>query len=220
MTKSLVLRCVGLATLVAAGSALACLALAPVSVVRQTVHCPKAGSPVQGFQLLSTHAWAQGIVVLYRAACPSRSGATLQPVFGYQVVRRQGATWQVISSDSYKPKRASRSRRALIEYGISQPSQHQRDRYTILYGQTKTPKVAAIEATLDTGQVLRNTVTEGGFALIAAGAKSICEIRILGRNNQILQQETLYPLSQPLVPTRLISHSVVPNRCVPGAQGI
>jgi hypothetical protein len=58
-----------------------------------------------------------------------------------------------------------------------------------LYGQVLKPKVAVVEATFNDGQILRDRSNNGVFALMALGATGVCEVRILGTDNQILRQE-------------------------------
>ncbi|MDX2240498.1 MAG: hypothetical protein NW224_07435 [Leptolyngbyaceae cyanobacterium bins.302] len=203
--------CVGLAAL---GSGYALLENTPDQVIHQNVSCPNTGSAnVQEFQVLGTYRWAKGVIVLYSALCTTQHPkGGMQRVFGHQVVKREGMNWQISSSDSYSVKRNPHSPEKLIEYGISQAVEKSGDRYTILYGQFLTPKVGTVEATFDNGQVIRADGKGKGFALISAGAANVCELRVLGPDDQLLRREDLSQPKTLLLPKRLISNVAPANR--------
>ncbi|MBW4474190.1 MAG: hypothetical protein KME45_28015 [Stenomitos rutilans HA7619-LM2] len=176
------------------------LTVTPRDFIGQTVSCPTGDrAKAEGLKVLSAQAWPQGVIILYSALCPVVRGnekATMQPVFGHQVVKRHGATWQVSGSDSYGTVLEPSPSRQLVEYGISRSSNGDRssqavERYAILYGRVLQPKVLAVEAMFDNGKILRGRSSNGVFALLAAGATGVCELRVLGADNQILQQEDL-----------------------------
>ncbi|MGI0487047.1 hypothetical protein ACN4EK_16525 [Pantanalinema rosaneae CENA516] len=207
----------GLVALGIVGYALVLLADNPSGVIYQHVSCPTLDhTKAKGFQVLSTHRWSKGMVVLYSALCPTQDGkSSLQRVFGHQVVQRNGMSWHVSSSDSYGTGRTPTSPEKLIEYGISRSQSQEGDRYTILYGQVLTPKVKAVEATFNNGMVLQQRTVNGSFALLSPDATDICELRILGKDNQILRQKELGRPLSPLVPKSLVSHDRVKHRCLP-----
>lgn len=199
----------------------------PTRVIHQHVACPTPGrKAAQGFQVLGTHQWAKGVIVLYSAMCPTNDGkASTQRVFGHQVMKRDGMGWQVSSGDSFgmenSPKPTDqKTAEQLIDYGVgrSQPDEH--DRYLILYGQILNPKVAAVEVTFNNGQVLRDSGRDGAFALVALNATGICELRILGTDNQILRKDELAkPQPEPTnLPNRLVQDQPVPFRCLPTSR--
>jgi hypothetical protein len=199
--KRLLTCFIGLFALTTSSCALASfLTIAPKDLIDQTVSCPTGEqTKAQGLKVLSTQAWSQGVIILYSALCPLESSsdkATMQPVFGHKVVKRNGSTWQVSGGGSYGTEPGSASSEQLVEYGISRSSNtnsssQASEHYTILYGRVLQPKVAAVEATFDNGQILRGRSSNGVFALLAAGATGLCELRILGADNQILKQEDL-----------------------------
>jgi hypothetical protein len=120
----------------------------------------------------------------------------MQPVFGHKIVTWHGTTWQVSGNGSYGTAPTSAPTKQLVEYGISRSASVNRssppgERYTILYGRVLQPQVAAIEATFDNGKILRGRSSNGVFALLSAGATGVCELRLLGSDNQILQQDNL-----------------------------
>lgn len=197
--KRLLTCSIGLLALATSSCALASfLSIAPKDLLDQTVSCPTGDqAKAEGFKVLSTQTWSQGVVVLYSALCPvrnDRANVTMQPVFGHKVVKRNGSTWQVSGSGSYGTEAGTVPSQQLVEYGISRSlnakaSTQPGERYTILYGRVLQPKVAAVEATFDNGKILRGRSSNGVFAILSAGATGVCELRVLGADNQILQQE-------------------------------
>lgn len=211
----------GCLSLALSGGLYAWLETMPDQVIHQNVSCPTPRSAdAKEIQILGTYRWAKGVVVLYSALCSAENPrGGLQRVFGHQVVKRQGMNWQVSSSDSYSVSNPRQSQEKLIEYGISQAQEKGGDRYTILYGQFLTPKVSTIEATFDNGLVLRDSGKGQAFVLIAPEATSVCELRILGSDHQLLRREDLsrpHPLE---LPRRLVrQHQSLSSRCLPTSQ--
>lgn len=206
--KRLLTCLIGLLALTTSSCALASfLTIAPKDLIDQTVNCPTDDrTKAEGFKVLSTQAWSQGVIILYSARCPVKNDnhkATMQTVLGHKVVKRNGTTWQVSGSGSYDTQVDSAPSEQLVEYGISRSSNtrtsSQATPYTILYGRVLQPKVAAVEATFDNGKVVRGKNSNGVFALLSPGATGICELRILGADNQILHQEDL-AVPKPLIP--------------------
>ncbi|MBD2021860.1 hypothetical protein H6F43_16895 [Leptolyngbya sp. FACHB-36] len=190
--------------LLTAGCAASMLEVAPDKAVYQQISCPKNGQKAQSYQVLSTQKWSRGVVVLYSALCPTGNQMPARRVFGHKVVERNGMNWQVSGSDSFRTKPTSAKSERLIDYSISQSTAQSRDRYAILYGQIIATKVVAVEATFDNGQILRDEGSNGVFALVSPGATGVCEVRIFGNDNQILQQDDL------ALPRRLLSREQQP----------
>lgn len=162
----------------------------PKDLFHQDVACPTHQNvKAEDFQVLSTYKWSKGVVVLYSALCPNnRQPAALERVFGHKVMERNGKRWQVSGSDSFGEESQPSPSERLVNYDISKSSSSG-DRYTILYGQILAPKVAAVEATFDNGKVVRDEGMNGVFALISPGATGVCELRVLGPDNQILHTD-------------------------------
>jgi hypothetical protein len=213
--KRLFAGSLGIGTLVIGGIGYLWMVDPPASVIHQPISCPASKqAKARDVRVIGTHRWAKGKVILYSALCPTKKGAIqkgetpMQRVFGHQVMQRDGMNWQVSSVDSYGTENRKSTER-LIEYGVSQSGQsnsqhqnhnsphhhnspHQRgDRYTIVYGQVLSSKVTAVEATFDTGEIFRNRVRSKTFALVAPNADRVCELRILGIDNQILRKQEL-----------------------------
>jgi hypothetical protein len=192
---------VGLTTSSCALSILA--ATMPRDLIYESVICPTDGKiKAKNFQVLNTQRWADGVVVLYSALCPGADQRDqMQKVFGHKVVRRNGISWQTNGSGSYITDNGDNSGEAkpkkLLEYDISKFVGQNNDKkpgaesYTIVYGRTLEQKVAIVQATFNNGQILSDRPYNGVFALIAPGASGVCELRVLGSDNQILSQEDL-----------------------------
>jgi hypothetical protein len=209
MNYKLALCLASLLILPAAGHTLSLVAATPVAPLQKNFACPGA-APVEArdFQVLAVRHWSRGIVAVYRGLCPTESQTsgtpvTVQPVLSYRIVQRQGREWHAGKSGSYAGRGAqannlsSKSER-LIDYGVDRTPTKSRDRYTVFYGQVFSPKVAAVEVTFNNGKTLRDPVLDGMFALVAANATGICDVRVFGSDNQILQRyELVSPQSQP-----------------------
>lgn len=183
----------GIAGIGCSSSAFAMWNALPRELLRQGIACPSNKSnktvPAKELQLLATQRWATGVVAIYSANCPYPQKHTNQQVFGYKVIRRAGMNWFVSSSDAYAVPPKSASPKRFVQFWVSRSTSANGDRYTILSGQVFSPKVTAIEASFDNGQVLRNNASNGVFALVAPDAMEICEVRVIGLDNQILQVE-------------------------------
>jgi hypothetical protein len=225
--KQLLTCLAGLLMVSTTGCVYAWLADSPARVIHQNVACPTTGQKAaEGFQVLGTHRWSKGVIVLYSAICPTTdSKAATQRVFGHQVMKRDGMGWQVSSGDSFGMENSAKSTdqktaEQLIDYGVSRSQTEASDRYLILYGQILNPKVAAVEVTFNNGQVLRDQGIDGAFALVAPNATGICELRILGTDNQILRKDELgkpRPDSTNL-PNKLVKDHPASFGCLPNSQ--
>lgn len=187
--KRLLLCSIGLLLLTAGGAA-SLLEAAPDTALYEPVSCPIDGQKAQSYQVLSKQKWSRGVVVLYSAVCPGSSQAPARQMFGHQLVERNGMNWQVSGSDSFRTRSTTAKSERLIDYRISRASKPG-DRYTVLYGQILSKKVAVVEATFDNGQILREQASNGVFALVAPGATGVCELRLFGNDNQIFRQDNL-----------------------------
>jgi hypothetical protein len=146
-------------------------------------------------------------------ATPKKS----DPILNYRIVQQQD--WQWVSSatghhrlrDTPTEKTQlvqQSSSRQMIDYHIdrfmvspsgsklAQTSAHpkswaipRQERYTIFYGKVISKDVGAVEVTFNNGEVLRDRSPDGYISLISEGATGICDIRILGFDQQILLRE-------------------------------
>jgi hypothetical protein len=217
--KRLLISALGLVALTTSGCALSSfLTVAPKSVVERTVSCPTKAKPkAERLKVLSTQPLSQGVIVLYSAFCPTNDGA--QQVFGHKVVRRNGMTWHVSGSGSYGAENEPAPSARLVEYGISHAltqrptttAAQNEEPYTLLYGRALKPQVVAVEATFNNGKTVRDESRNGVFALFSAGATGVCELRVLGADNQILRREDF-------VVRKPFSLSKRATQCLPSQQ--
>ncbi len=201
MNLKLLSGLVSLLVLPIVGYKMSLVAATPEAPLNQGFACPgQAAIAAQDFQVLAVRQWSQGAVALYRGLCPvtgdTAPTSTRRAVLSYRIVKRHGRTWQLGQSGSHPhptdqtQQRPAKSER-LIEYRIDRGSTLVNDRYSIFYGQVVSPKVSAVEVTFNNGKILRDKVLDGMFALVAPGATGICDVRIFGADNQILQRDEL-----------------------------
>ena len=211
--KRLLIGLTALIGLTTSSCALSILATTlPKDLIRQNVVCPNdRKAKVENFQILSTQRWSQGVIVLYSALCPAKEKQEgMQKVLGHKVLKRHGISWLVSGGDSYtSDDQPAHKAEKLLDYDISKalptpagktvvktdrsvkPGAARQENYTLIYGKVLHKKVAAIEATFDNGMILRDRIENQVFALMAPGATGVCELRVLGSDNQILRQEDL-----------------------------
>lgn len=200
MRRSLVASLVALLGLITSGYALSVLTQTPPKdVLQQKLSCSPTGEKVtKQVEVLDTVQWSEGAVVLYKTFCPTKNGQNkMQQVFGYQLAKRSGMSWHVSGAGSYDSANSTSESERLVEYGLGQSERSYGDRYMVVYGQTFSPKVAAIEATFDNGKLVHAKARNGVFALVAPGADRICELRVIGNYQQILRRDDLTTLPQP-----------------------
>jgi hypothetical protein len=191
----------GLFCVTTVGYTVSIVAATPEDMIRRPFSCPdQPQTEAKEFQVLSVRKWAQGFVALYRGKCLIEN--TSKSVLSYRVVKRNGMEWNLlsagnhISKDAHQKKAKHKDEKPLIEYGVGRaqtkasPTQR-KERHTIFYGQVLTANVAAVEVTFNNGKVLRDRGLDGMLLLVAPGATGICDVRILGVDNQILQREEL-----------------------------
>jgi hypothetical protein len=75
----------------------------------------------------------------------------------------------------------------LIEYAIGGGLERNAD-YALVFGRILDPQVVAVEATFDDKQTLRGEPAEKNFAIVAPGAGAVCELRVLGSDDQLFKQ--------------------------------
>lgn len=212
LMKRLLAGLLGFTALTIVGGAISGYAIAVLSaphkeLIYQKISCPgERRAKTEDLKVLSTHKWSQGVVVLYSATCPAEAKESKQRVFGHRVFKQTGMNWSVSGTSSYAIETSPTASQRLVDYGMSKSSQG--EPYTVLYGQVLSPRVTAIEATFDNGKVLRDVSTNGVFAIVAAQASAVCEVRVLGSDNQILRQEDL------VMPNSLTGIKKV-NQCLP-----
>jgi hypothetical protein len=164
-----------------------------------TAFCSPQQRQADNLQLVGSRDWANGKIILYEGACRSNTpGVSPLQVRGYKVFLRQGWGWQASSGgSSASDPNQQPSPQKLVDYTAGQVEGNRLgDRYAVVEGQVLNYQVAAVETRFNTGEVLRDKTTDGRFALVAAEADRVCEVRVLGVKGQLLQQERLTPAEQ------------------------
>jgi hypothetical protein len=158
----------------------------PKELLHQSITCPTSQFLVaQGIQLLETQRWQNGVIALYSASCPSKKHKGTERVMAYRILRREGMNWFAEGSDAHKMK-SKPTGKQLAQSNVSYTQDPQGSPYTVLYGQIYSSKVTAIEAAFDNGKTIRTNSSSGLFSLVVPQALQVCEIRMLGADNQIL----------------------------------
>lgn len=196
------------------GYAYSLVAATPEEILRQPFVCPnQLGVAAKNFQVLSVRKWDKGVVALYRGTCAFKGkrfaseAKQNEAVLSYRVVERTGMEWQTIGTGNHRSRMPDSSPKLidskLIDYGVGKPPKNtqpsstlsQNYQYTVFFGQVLSPMVSAVEVTFDNGKILRDSSPDGLFLLVSPGATSVCDVRILGTDNQILQRDEMTALS-------------------------
>ncbi len=202
------------------GYTVSIVAATPEEMIRRPFSCPTSlNTEAQNFQVLTVRKWAQGMVALYRGQCPTSPKAGNQgdtSLLSYRVVKRNGMEWDLSSSGSYPSRNSQKSKESseknLIEYSVGRNSSKAKEQHAVFYGEVLSPTVAAVEVTFNNGKVLRDTGLDGMLLLVASDATGVCDVRVLGVDNQILQRDEL-AASSPLTPESAVN--VEGNTCQP-----
>ena len=140
---------------------------------------------LENVQVHRTEPWQNGVVALYTAH--DASSASSDHV-GYIVLKRSLLRWQpketgaIVRPTSVTPE-------GLVEYEVGGGHARNAD-YALVFGRILDPRVAAIEATFDTNETLRDEPTDDVFAVVAEGANAVCELRFLAPDGTVLQRDT------------------------------
>lgn len=202
---------IGLLSITTVSYAYSIVAATPEEALRRPFACPDQPSvAAKNFQVLSVRKWDKGIVALYRGACPTQEKRfasepkTDKSVLSYRVVKRAGTEWQAIGSGNHWSDESPRTSK-LIDYGVGRtsenanqsPERRSANQYAVFFGQVLSPTVSAIEVTFNNGKILRDSSTDGLFLLVSSGATQVCDVRVLGADNQILQRDEIdFPSAQ------------------------
>lgn len=156
----------------------------PEEVVQR--HVPNLGRPAPGnVRVHGTRVLPQGTLVLYTADAANQGGPSTPLNMGYALTKQHGATWQVEES-TYGGGIAEGGQ--LIEYHSAPLGSGGRPTDWIVYGRVLDPTVVIVEASFDTGQVVHDSVTGAMFGLVAPAATTVCDVRLLNAQGQVLQR--------------------------------
>lgn len=189
------------------GYTVSIVAATPEDMIRRPFSCPgqSSGAPRE-FKVLSVRKWSQGIAALYSGKCPGEKEP--QSVLSYRVVKRNGMEWLLTGTGTHliqDRKKSKSDAKKLIEYGVGRTMPKTKERHAVFYGKVLSANVATVEVTFNNGKVLRDKGLDQKLLLVAPGATGICDVRVLGIDNQILQREEV------VSPTA----AIVGNACQP-----
>jgi hypothetical protein len=111
-----------------------------------------------------------------------------QPIaemFNYYKVLRSERGWYVTHGSGFGGETVPAQQRLLLktDRGVID-----NDRYLIVYGQVRTPDVAAVEILLSSGATARDAVAGQVFAFDLLPTEDVCEIRALGENGTLIER--------------------------------
>lgn len=182
------------ALMVLALAALGCLpptgAATPQEAARRSVLAaePEAAPT---FEVAGQRAFEDEVIVLYRFIRPARNDIPTMTVFGHTVVGQGALGWRARSGATSGREGVPDAAR-LIDFSFN-TSGNAGVPTTIVYGQVLAPEVAAVEATFDTGETVRDAVADEIFALAGRGAQAVCEVRALAADGRVLHTDSLRP---------------------------
>lgn len=117
------------------------------------------------------------VMVLYTA------GPQESPDIGVILLEQQNDSWNAVGS-TYGSIVSDPG--ATIDYK-SDPFIG-RNRAWMVYGRSLIPNITTVEVTFNNGEILRDEITNRMFGIVALGATTACEIRVLDNGNKILQR--------------------------------
>lgn len=161
----------------------------PGEAVYRYITGETAVRPTQNFRVLKSIPSRYGVLMLYRTRGAPNSSIER---FGYIFVKQVGFGWQ-IGEEGNIERKVSLPNEQFVEYGVGGGLDRNAN-YALVYGQALNAQVAAVEATFNNRQVVRDNLSDTGFILFATGANDVCELRVLGKEGQLLQRINSFPL--------------------------
>lgn len=165
----------------------------PEEAVERATSITGNGELPPGFQILGTYAVpdADNIrLVAYRFLRPTGdTPPRLIPGIGLQVVLREPDRW---SPQTGKAIARTAGPPHLIEY-FHITHQLSGNTVTAVLGHVLSPEVAAVEATFDDGQTLQTKVVDDTFVIVAPGASTVQQLRVLNSAGEMLRRMELPP---------------------------
>jgi hypothetical protein len=175
----------------------------PQAVVSSEYACPNG----DGASVFETRPWKRGVVVVYEVRCDNS-----EHLSGHSIFRQVRDGWKLIDRKTSNVSTEEFSTTGtLVDYyfsGIDDfsvsfvdqlqefiPHSLRRERvrpkhYYGVYGRILSPEVAAVEATFDNGETLRDEGNGRMFALTSFRAAEIWEFKVLDANDQVLQRDS------------------------------
>ncbi len=142
---------------------------------------------------MGTRAWGRVTVVLYtelrlaEELGPPTGG--LRPpmqLLGYSLVEQTPlGTWRALESGTSEVSPLPSEDLVDFRSGHSRSNAME---FSIVYGRALSSDVMTVEATFDTGQVVRDAASDGLFVLIVPVDAAPCELRALNADSQVMRR--------------------------------
>ena len=164
--------------------------LGPIALAPETAAADMLNNrgTIRDFRVQSKRPWPGGVLVVhhYTVGMP---GEPPRLEFGYALVELRRGGWSVFEAElqGIAPPPA-RVTYASAEVGSN----------LLVYGQILDQRIAAVEMTTDTGQIVRGAVDNGGFGLVAPHAQALSELRILDQRGQIMERYDMPSITAPV----------------------
>ena len=126
------------------------------------------------------------VIVFYREPQPIADEQTPAESFWYTVTGRQGIGWSARGSGMTSGE--PRTPDGLTEYGVLGVFSDPDEDYAVVMGETRNANVAAVAVKLAKDDVVRGSVADGAFVVIAPqGDVAACELRLLAEDDTVQQ---------------------------------
>lgn len=140
-----------------------------------------------------------GRLVLYSADCsPADRRAVATQVFSYALVTPRGPFWETTGISARFEGSGQATDANLVAYDTRG---NHGEGYAIVFGWVTSPRVAAVEASFDNGQIRRDGVIDGVFALTNFDAHAVCELRVVDSNDRVLERIAIPSFDMHVDPT-------------------
>ncbi len=162
------------------GGTLIPIASSPEELTQQLYEC-RDGS-TRSPQVLAMRKWEHGVVILHKAPCPPREGNPDLPdrKLNYSLVKR-GLLTRVVEGGGGTQGQAKYVECGQGGYGDTFPP--------LVYGRVKQPRaVVGVEVATGGGRRLLDDAADGFFALVAPEGQDLHELRVLGRDGEVLER--------------------------------
>lgn len=138
------------------------------------------------FRIRGTREWEAGVVVLYSATLPATDEHPQMFEFGYSLTERAQTGWRTTGGGA-GASNVLPARDELVSVGRGAGGGPEGG-FALAYGEVLSPKVTAVEAVFDTGERRRDDADDGVFVLIAPNTEAVCDLYVLGENDEILRE--------------------------------
>lgn len=146
-------------------------------------------NPLRDVAIQRNRSLGNQIIVLYTATCPGDPDLPRDvSFFGYAIVDKENGLWMARSGTAVEMQMFPPDQ--LIYLG-----QAGSNGIPVIFGRALKSNVAAIEVTLENGQVKRDKVEGGVFVILLDANVNAQALRIIGDQNEILQEQDLITLS-------------------------